>query len=78
MIRRVISAPLPTIPDENPCGEVANLRRAVKISQKERTQLTLLFNQLVRGICEQVGAHFIDLDAESLGENGLVKKRIAQ
>ncbi len=72
----VISAPLPTIPDENPCGEVTNLRRAVKASQKERTQLTLLFNQRVRGICEQTGAYFIDLDAESLGEDGLVKKEL--
>ncbi len=72
----VISAPLPTIPDENPCGEVANLRREVKVSQRERTALTLLFNQRVREICERIGAHFIDLDAESLGEDGLVKKEL--
>jgi len=72
----VISAPLPTIPDVNPCGEVANLRREVKASRQQRTELTLLFNRRVREICEKAGACFVDLDAESLAEDGQVKKAL--
>ncbi len=72
----VISAPLPTIPDINPCGKVANLRREVKASRRQRTELTLLFNHRVREICDKIGAYFVDLDAESLEEDGQVKKAL--
>lgn len=72
----VISAPLPTIPDQNPCGEIANLRKEIKATQHERTQLTLAFNRRVAQICASAGAHFVDLDSSSLGENGLVKKEL--
>jgi hypothetical protein len=43
----VISAPLPTIQDGQHWGEVANLRREVRASLFERTQLTLMFNSAV-------------------------------
>ncbi len=72
----VISAPLPTIPDVNPCGEVADLRREVKASRQQRTELTLLFNRRVQEICKKVGTCFVDLDVESLADDGLVKKAL--
>ena len=72
----VISAPLPTIPDENQCGEVANLRREIKATQRERIQLTLDFNRRVAQACAAEGASFVDLDPISLDERGLVKKEL--
>ncbi len=72
----VISAPLPTIPDEHSCGEIANLRREVKASQYERTQLTLTFNQRMCDFCNGIGVHFLGLDQDSLGGNGLVKREL--
>ncbi len=72
----VISAPLPTISDKNPCGEIANLRREVKASQYERTQLTLTFNQRICDFCSVNDVDFISLDADSLGKDGLVKHEL--
>lgn len=72
----VISAPLPTIPDQNPCGEVANLRREIKATQQERTQLTLTFNQSLSQICTSLGAYFVNLDPFSLDENGRIRKEL--
>ena len=72
----VISAPLPTIPDQNQCGEVANLRKEVKTTQCERIQLTLDFNRRMEQACAAEGASFVDLDPLSLDERGLVKKEL--
>lgn len=72
----VVSAPLPTIPDENQCGEVANLRKQVKATQRERIDLTLAFNRRVAQACAAEGASFVGLDALSLDERGLVKKEL--
>ena len=73
----IISAPLPTIPDGDVKGEVANLRREVKASQKERTKLTLKFNSEVKRYClGRKNTEFIDLDPVSLGKNGLVQERL--
>jgi hypothetical protein len=72
----VVSAPLPTIPDKSSCGEIANLRKEVKASQYERTHLTLTFNQRVRNFCDANGVHFLNLDCDSLGSDGLVKKEL--
>ena len=68
----VLSAPLPTIKDNQDCGDVATARRDVKSSQRERTELTLHFNQAIKRFCIEHSIYFIDLDPESLGENGLV------
>lgn len=72
----VISTPLPTIRDDADLGEVANLRREVKASQKERTELTLKFNRLIREFCEAEEIIFIDLDIESLGQDNIVDKKL--
>jgi len=68
----VISTPLPTITDDNDWGEVANLRREVSVSQRERTQLTLRFNAAIKAWCREKGIAYLDLDTESIGEHGLV------
>ena len=68
----IISTPLPTI-DDNAVGEVAHARREVKTSQKERTELTLRFNSTIESFCQKNNIKYINLDNQSLGENGLVK-----
>ncbi len=71
----VISAPLPTINDnDSNWGEVANMRKEVKATKKQRTLLTLEFNNLVKKYCKQVGIEYLDLDKASLGEDGYVSK----
>lgn len=69
----VISAPLPTIDDKS-VGEVAHARREVKVSQKDRTELTLKFNSATENFCQKNGIKYINLDNQSLGEDGLVKE----
>jgi hypothetical protein len=69
----VYSAPLPTIADDNDWGEVANLRKEIRATQKERTALALRFNQKVEAYCGYHDICYLNLDAECLGENGLVK-----
>ncbi len=72
----VISTALPSIKDDNSWGEVANLRREVQTTQKQRTEMTLLFNSKVRKYCEDNGILFIDLDKECLGDNGLLRDEL--
>jgi hypothetical protein len=72
----VVGAPLPTIPDEQPCGQVANLRKEIDVSQRQRTELTLQFNTRVEQACAAEGADFIGLDADSLDANRRVKKEL--
>ena len=76
--RRVIclSAPLPTIPDGQEWGEVANARRDVRASQAQRTTLTIRFNDGMRKFCEGNGIEYLDFDDESIGKDGLVDARL--
>ena len=68
-----ISVPLPTIPDTDKVGDVALSRKFVDASQLDRTKATLLFNQKLRDLAISQGVKYLDLDSESLGEDGLVK-----
>jgi len=68
----VISTPLPTITDNNDWGEVANVRKEVSVDQFVRTRLTLKFNTAVKAWCLEHSVPYLDLDTESLGEDGLV------
>ena len=72
----VISTPLPTIGDDNNWGEVANLRKEVKVTQIERTKLTIEFNKEIELFCKKNNIVFLNLDNESLGPDGLVKKEL--
>lgn len=72
----VMSAPLPTIEDGQDWGKIANARKEVQASQKERTRLTLCLNRQMQEFALQSGISCIDLDPMSLAENGCVKKQL--
>ncbi len=61
-----ISAPLPTIRDGADWGAVANLRKEVKATQAERTELTLTFNKYMEGFCRESSVVYPSLDEQSL------------
>jgi hypothetical protein len=69
-----LSAPLPTISDDNDWGEIANLRKEIIANQKERTKLTLAFNLMVAKHCAKNKIQFINLDPRSLADDGLVRR----
>lgn len=68
----VMSAPLPTIRDGAPMGEVASARKEVTASLFERTQLTVLFNLCVQKWCQVRGVEYINLDLDLISEFGTV------
>lgn len=71
-----VSAPLPTIKDGQDWGEVANLRKEIKASQKERTDLTLEYNKRLKSICMSEGFGFVDLDKELIDPSaGIIKQK---
>jgi hypothetical protein len=41
----LVIVPLPTIKDDQDWGEIANARKFIKATQRQRTDLTLSFNQ---------------------------------
>ncbi|MBO1256852.1 SGNH/GDSL hydrolase family protein [Alteromonas sp. 5E99-2] len=67
-----ISTPLPTIKDDQTWGEIANARKDITATQKERTDLTIAFNKAIEKICADEEVQYINLDVESLGDNGVV------
>lgn len=71
-----ISTPLPTIQDGNDWGEIANARREVTATQRERTELTLQFNRQMQAFCQTHGIDHVMLDGASLGPDGLVKQEL--
>lgn len=71
-----VSTPLPTIQDDNDWGEIANERKAVSASQRQRTELTLAFNREMEAFCQAENIAYINLDGASLGANGLVNEKL--
>lgn len=71
-----ISAPLPTIGDDQDWGSVANARRSVRTTQSDRTRLTVEFNRRMRQFCAENSIAYVDLDQYSLGDDGLVDQRL--
>ncbi len=68
------SAPLPTIRDGEVWGEIANARREVKSSLRERTELTLCYNQKLRSFCSKNNLGFLDFEKDILdAESHLIK-----
>jgi hypothetical protein len=67
-------ATLPTIKDDHPWGEIADLRREISVSIQERTQLTLRYNQSLRIIAHQLGVGFVDISAALIDPaTGIIK-----
>lgn len=71
-----VSTPLPTIRDGSDKGEIANARKSVLASQRERTELTLRFNREMESFCRAEGIAHINLDTLSLGTDGFVKTEL--
>ncbi|MGB6222641.1 SGNH/GDSL hydrolase family protein [Haloferula sp.] len=71
-----ISAPLPTIRDDQDWGDVANERKEVRATQLERTRLTVRFNSVMEQICREEGYGNINLDSQSLSPDGLVRETL--
>ncbi|MEI8241783.1 MAG: glycosyltransferase family 39 protein [bacterium] len=70
----VISAPLPTIVDGNDWGEVADQRKEVSTTRKQRTELTIQFNRTMETFCREHGLGYLNLDGDCLGEDGVVRQ----
>lgn len=68
-----VSTPLPTIRDGQNWGKIANARKDVKATQKQRTDLTLKFNEVIGNFCTENNIRFVSLDKKVLGENGILK-----
>lgn len=70
----VLSAPLPTISDYQTLGTIANLRKEVQSTLKQRTDLTLTYNKLLQEECRKSCISFIGLDSQLLDSNtGVIK-----
>lgn len=72
----VISLPLPTIKDGQDWGEIANARKTIKATLRQRTELTLAFNRQLKQLCKHKNLLYIDLDKESLGSDNLVTSNL--
>jgi len=62
----VAATPPPTILDGQDWGQVANLRREVKASLRDRTELTLEYNARLREWTSAHGCAFLDYEHEVL------------
>ena len=70
----VLSAPLPTLPDDFvPGDEVTTTRKAVPMTQRERTALTLAFNDHIAAVCRTLGVPHLDDRERSLSAEGVVR-----
>jgi len=65
----ICSTPLPTIPDHMLVkGEVANKRLSIRATQKERTDLTIEYNERLNDFCNKRGLHYLDLQHKTLDQ----------
>lgn len=71
----VVSTPLPTIDDQS-VGEIVHARKEVITTQKERTELTLRFNQYIEDFCDQQNIKYLNLDEDSINEQGILKDEL--
>lgn len=72
----IVSAPLPTIQDNQDWGEVANARSEVKATQMERTKLTIRYNNLLSQKCRQNDFKFLNTDDRLLDKKtNIIKER---
>jgi hypothetical protein len=76
----VVSAPLPTLPDDaSTWGEVARRRADVQRTQAERTAMTLRFNAALRERCDAAGWRFVDATTAQLDPaTGLVRAALVR
>jgi hypothetical protein len=71
----ICSAPIPTIFDDAPRGEIAHARREVTATLEARTNLTLQYNGALKRICQEQDLHFLDFSTEILDvQTGVINK----
>ena len=68
----ICGAILPTIKDGVEFGDIANLRREVEVSQKDKTALTIKYNNILKSICNQNNYVYMDINNYIVGVNGLI------
>jgi hypothetical protein len=68
-----ISTPLPTIRDNTEWGEIANLRKEITATQRQRTALTTSFNRAMQAFCIRHNISYLMLDEGSMGADALVR-----
>jgi hypothetical protein len=70
----VAAAPMPTIGDGEPVGDVARLRAGVRATQAQRTEMTRRWNSALKCFCDSHRMTFIDTDHFLLDpEAGLIR-----
>lgn len=72
----IISTPLPTIQDGQDWGEIASLRKEVKATLLERTNLTVELNRRMEDYAAENGIMYLNLDSLSLNKDGVVKSEL--
>lgn len=73
----VTSATLPTLRDGQLDGEVAHLRREVRATMRERTDLTMRYNQRLAAFCAQEHMMFVDFTPDLVDPaTGLLADRL--
>ena len=74
---KICSVPLPTISDDDAHGDIANARSEVNVTQKERTELTLKFNSMLKVWSRENEFEYFDFDLLALDvETNLVKESL--
>ena len=63
---------LPVIKDDIVWGNVHNIRKGVGGNQKEKTDLTIKFNNILKDFSENKNMNYIDIVDDTIGENGLI------
>jgi hypothetical protein len=76
----VMSAPLPTLPDDSSSwGDVAQRRADVQVSQLDRTHMTVRFNHLLGEVCAREGWRFVDSTTDQIDSTtGLVREDLVR
>lgn len=70
----VLGSILPTITDDAR-GDVAHLRSTITVSQKDRTHLTLKYNNLLKSKCDELGFNYIDITSNTISSNGRIDQK---
>ncbi len=73
----ICETPYPTIRDGEDMGEVANKRKDIDTGIRERTDLTIKYNEALHHYCQNKGYTFIGMKEELLDDvTGLVKDEV--
>jgi hypothetical protein len=73
----IAAVPPPTLLDGQVWGDVADARKEIHASLAERTELTKVYNERLRGWTQRTGRSFLDYEADVLDPStGLVRSNL--